>query len=90
MPSRARRWIHKNALIGTVPTELGRLTALTELLVSDNQLVGTIPSELGLLTVVRETYLTSNSLVGTIPTIFSATHTILYAPAPDGSTTRLL
>ena len=55
-------------LNGTIPIELGALTALTELDIEGaTSLIGTIPSELGNLSALRELRLPSNLLDGRIP-----------------------
>ena len=51
-----RSYIDANLLTGTVPSELGRLTALTELGLSFNMLTDVIPSELGRLTGLYSLY----------------------------------
>ena len=56
-----------NNLSGTIPPELGDLTALTELNLRGNQLSGTIPAELGNLTALTRLDLDKNQLNGTIP-----------------------
>ena len=56
-----------NALTGTIPSELGQLTSLTNMDLSYNSLTGTIPSELDQLTALTYMNLYSNSLNGTIP-----------------------
>ena len=56
-----------NNLSGTIPPELGDLTALTELRLNGNQLRGTIPPELGNLTALTSFNLSGNQLSGTIP-----------------------
>ena len=53
---------------GTIPTELGLLTRLTSLVLTETRLTGTIPSELGLLTKLRVLQLEKNQLTGTLPT----------------------
>ena len=55
------------ALNGTVPAELGSLSALTELDLSDNQLTGGIPTQLGSLTELKRLFLDANQLSGSIP-----------------------
>ena len=54
-------------LEGTIPTELGQLTALTRLRFGSNDLVGSIPTELGNLGWLYILRLESNGLVGSIP-----------------------
>jgi hypothetical protein len=58
-----------NNLIGTlgVVTELGLLTGLQELTLSDNHLKGTIPTEMGHLHRLRSLRLDSNHLTGSLP-----------------------
>ncbi len=56
-----------NNLNGSIPTELGNLSALTSLILSLNQLTGSIPSELGNLTALTSLDLNSNQLTGSIP-----------------------
>lgn len=56
-----------NQLTGTIPTELGRLTNLNELLLNGNQLTGSIPTALGRLTNLYALYLDGNQLTGSIP-----------------------
>ncbi len=54
-------------LNGSIPTELGNLTALTSLSLSLNDLTGSIPSELGNLTALTNLNLSINYLTGSIP-----------------------
>ena len=53
---------------GTLPAELGNLTAMERLLLDNNILIGNIPTELGNLTNLTDLYLYQNKLTGTIPT----------------------
>ena len=53
---------------GTLPAELGNLTALTTLQLNDNVLSGPIPTQLGNLTALTDLRLYQNQLTGTIPT----------------------
>ncbi|KAK3285372.1 hypothetical protein CYMTET_7021 [Cymbomonas tetramitiformis] len=57
-----------NSLIGTVPTELGELTAMTYMNLGITSLIGTVPTELGELTAMTVLNLFINSLIGTVPT----------------------
>mmetsp|Transcript_8278 Transcript_8278/g.14178 ORF Transcript_8278/g.14178 Transcript_8278/m.14178 type:complete len:91 (+) Transcript_8278:546-818(+) len=57
---------HTN-LFGTVPTEIGLLTNLHELRLSNNYLSGTIPSEIGHMSELRYLYMGYNYLSGTVP-----------------------
>ena len=56
-----------NDLTGSIPAELGNLTALQYLGLGWNQLTGTIPAELGNLTDLRYLSLNANDLTGSIP-----------------------
>ena len=58
----------EDGISGTIPTELGNLTALTSLDISYNQLSGAIPTELGTLTALTSLDLSGNQLTGAIPT----------------------
>ncbi len=55
------------ALMGVVPPELGKLSALNYLDLSGNSLTGNIPAELGNLSVLRVLLLQDNSLTSSIP-----------------------
>ena len=55
------------SLTGTLPSQLGFLTALTRLRLNDNQLSGSIPSELGQLILLEEFLVDHNALTGTLP-----------------------
>jgi hypothetical protein len=56
-------------LTGTIPwSQLGLMSTMAQLDLSDNYLTGTISSEIGLLTALRVMDLTSNELKGTLPT----------------------
>ena len=54
-------------LTGSIPPELGQLTELEYLSLSDNDLTGPIPPELGQLTKLKELDLLRNRLTGPIP-----------------------
>ena len=56
-----------NGMTGTIPAELGSLTALRFLNLTYNYLTGTIPVELGNLTNLTGLYLEGNLLTGCIP-----------------------
>ena len=68
MPQRVTKLnIASRGLLGTVPTELGNLTNLRELLLSVNNLTGAIPSELGNLSNLETLIMGNNNLTGEIP-----------------------
>jgi len=54
-------------LQGTLPTELGTLTALEFLMLQETSLSGTIPSELGYLSNLREFFVDKTWLQGSVP-----------------------
>ena len=61
--------LRNNNLTGEIPSELGKLTNLTDLLtLSRNALSGSIPTELGKLTNLTHLSLRDNALSGSIPT----------------------
>ena len=67
-PSRVTRLsLSQRGLSGTIPSELGDLTSLEELVLYGNDLSGTIPSELGNLSSLERLDLSWNDLSGTIP-----------------------
>lgn len=60
--------IRSSGLNGTLPTEIGLLTALTSVELSSNPLLGgTIPSQFGTLSSVSSLFLNDNKLEGSIP-----------------------
>ena len=59
-----------NNLMGTIPTEIGQLTNLTELHLGGNQLTSAIPPEVGDLTNLTRLILDVNQLTGAIPPEF--------------------
>ena len=60
-------YLHGRGLGGSVPSQLGRLTALTTLALHGNRLSGSLPSQLGLLTALTTLYLHGNDLGGSLP-----------------------
>ena len=59
--------MNNNSLTGPIPSELGSLENLKELLLNNNSLTGIIPSGLGDLENLKELLLNNNSLTGIIP-----------------------
>ena len=59
--------MESNNLIGSLPTELGSLTALKDIRLNSNSLTGPIPAELGDLTALTILNLLGNSLTGAVP-----------------------
>jgi hypothetical protein len=60
----------ENSITGALPTEFGRLTALTKLEGWTNNLGSSIPTELGLMTALTKIDIPINSITGPIPTEF--------------------
>ena len=60
-------YLQYNNLKGTIPSELGNLSKLTDLTLWENNLTGTIPSELGNLSELYWLDIHDNGLTGTIP-----------------------
>ena len=56
-----------NQISGTIPTEWGGLTLMTELVMSDTHISGTIPTELAQLSQLRNLQLWGSRLSGTVP-----------------------
>ena len=56
-----------SGLTGRIPAELGKLTSLRRIVLSDNALTGAIPRELGELARLAELRLEGNALIGAVP-----------------------
>ena len=54
---------------GSLPPEIGLLTSLTDLYLSDSSFTGTLPTEIGLLTSLNNLDFSSNTFTGTLPTV---------------------
>ena len=77
-----------NNLSGPIPTEIGKLTSLTQLHLQKNDLTGSIPAALGSLTSLTILFLHDNALSGTIPdlsALTSLTHLYLHNNALSGT-----
>jgi hypothetical protein len=59
--------------LSTIPTQVGRLTALTALVLERSALTGTVPSEIGNLTNLTTLIVQDNSLTGTLPALETLT-----------------
>ncbi|CAI5516142.1 unnamed protein product [Closterium sp. Naga37s-1] len=65
-------YLHNNFLSSSLPSTLGGLSALVDLVVGNNrQLNGSIPDSLGSISTLERLVLSENSLQGTIPNTFS-------------------
>jgi len=62
--------LKRNGLIGSIPSELGKINNLKVLILSDNGLSGSIPSELGNLSNLEFLNVARNQLNGSIPQTF--------------------
>jgi hypothetical protein len=61
--------LNNNNLDGSIPTDIGLLTGLTELALTNHPLLGgSIPTDIGLLTSLSVIALSTNNLDGSIPT----------------------
>ena len=60
-------YLHYNDLTGQIPSELGKLTALTNLWLNNNKLSGEIPASLGDLTNLERWRLRGNHFTGCVP-----------------------
>ena len=56
------------SISGTLPTQIGLLTNLLQLFMTNNHLSGTLPTEIGLLTSLRKLGMSGNSISGVLPT----------------------
>lgn len=61
-------WLDSNVVTGTIPTEIGLLTGLASVSITNATLNGTIPTQMGNLSGLRRLWLYSNQLTGSIPT----------------------
>jgi len=65
-----------NNIGGTIPNEIGELSALTSLVLAANKLTGAIPASIGRLTEIRTLEMEENQLGGNLPSEFGQlTHT---------------
>ena len=59
--------LNQNNLVGTIPAEIGNLSALIRLNIYSNKLSGSIPVEIGNLSELHQIWLFSNQLSGELP-----------------------
>ena len=76
-----------NGLNGTLPPELGYLTALRKLALESNRLSGPIPAELGNMRNLVQIFLYSNELSGPIPPQLGSLHALDQLDLADNSLT---
>jgi hypothetical protein len=67
-----------NNLKGTIPADLGLLTALTAFIVGNNALTGTLPASIGQWTALTFFNVYSNALTGTLPASIGQWTALLY------------
>jgi Leucine-rich repeat (LRR) protein len=60
-------WLDKNDITGSIPTEIGLLTGLASISITNSSLTGSIPTEMGNLHALQRLWLYSNKLTGNIP-----------------------
>jgi hypothetical protein len=65
-------WLDSNDIRGTIPDEIGHLSGIASLSITNATLTGSIPDSMGDLTGLRRLWLYSNKLTGTIPTALAA------------------
>ena len=56
-----------NRLNGTIPTQIGSMSSLVQIILFNNEMIGPLPSEIGNLPDVSRLILYENSFTGTIP-----------------------
>jgi hypothetical protein len=64
-------WLDNNKITGTIPTEIGLLTELASISMTNATLSGPIPTEMGNLVSLRRLWLYNNQLTGTIPAVLN-------------------
>mmetsp|Transcript_35521 Transcript_35521/g.68087 ORF Transcript_35521/g.68087 Transcript_35521/m.68087 type:complete len:288 (-) Transcript_35521:766-1629(-) len=69
---------NRRGLTGTIPSELGALSSLTDLSLGYNHLSGTLPSELAALLSLTDLSLDHNQIMGTIPSELATLTNLLY------------
>lgn len=60
--------LRTDGLSGSIPADVGLLTALTVLELNENELTGALPSQIGVITALTTLTLEQNRLTGSIPT----------------------
>lgn len=91
-------WLDSNHIQGTIPTEIGLLTHLASLSITNATLTGSIPTEMGNLSELRRLWLYDNELTGQIPQqlgnleqleVFEVHHNNVGGAMPQGICTTL-
>ena len=59
---------------GRMPTELGLVTSLTSIDLSNNTLLGALPTELGMLELLTDLVATNGGIQGSLPTQLGTMH----------------
>ena len=61
-------WLDNNPnLAGSIPTEIGKLSGLASLSITNCGIIGTLPSELGNLAEMQQMWLSGNYIIGSVP-----------------------
>jgi Leucine-rich repeat (LRR) protein len=63
--------LDSNEIVGSIPTEIGLLTELASISITNSTLSGPIPTEMGNLSELRRLWLYDNQLSGIIPSQMS-------------------
>ncbi len=64
-------WLDNNNITGTIPTEIGLMTELVSVSMTNATLSGSLPTELGNLVNLRRLWLYNNKLTGSIPPVLN-------------------
>lgn len=64
-------WLDSNDVTGTIPTDIGLLTELASVSMTNATLTGPIPTEMGNLANLRRLWLYNNRLTGEIPSVLT-------------------
>jgi Leucine-rich repeat (LRR) protein len=70
-------YLFENQLSGPLPSQIGILSNLKQLVASGNQINGSIPEQIGSLTTLLDLRLSNNSITGSIPQSMSGLTSIM-------------
>jgi len=65
--SPAHLYLYNNKFKGQIPSAMGNMKSLRELIIDQNEFTGTVPAELGHLQNLNTMFIFSNNLNGTVP-----------------------
>ena len=84
-------WLDSNPLLyGTIPTEIGRLTNMASLSLTNCDLSGQIPTQIGSLTMMEQMWFYGNRFSGTIPSQFANLPKLLILGLEDNNITATM